>query len=261
MSIKDETIVIVEIPHQGNPKIWHADDRLQLIWKADEIAQDNLHITWTAEEVKNCWGEDDAPSELVAIIEQHGSAVEAKDPFDYDKGYYPPHSAPSAIEVAKEYIGHDLSACHFLDSEQAAQEYLKSASGHMSIEATSALSRYLRENKLWGAAMYCEYIDRQDQQVLDLLIKKILADGHHIGVSDGEETVLDNSSQYGEVVEALGGTGEDWINVLDAGTGKVITAFYCIYGNASKDYPSELFADYYVHDYADELVNHVEAAL
>jgi hypothetical protein len=33
-----------------------------------------------------------------------------------------------------------------------------------------------------------KHIDRQDQQVLDLLIKKILADGHHIGVSDGEET-------------------------------------------------------------------------
>ena len=43
-------------------------------------------------------------------------------------------------------------------------------------------------------------IDRQDQQVLDLLIKKILADGHHIGVSDGEETVLDNSCKYSEVV-------------------------------------------------------------
>ena len=104
-------------------------------------------------------------------------------------------------------------------------------------------------------------IDRQDQQVLDLLIKKILADGHHIGVSDGEETVLDNSCKYSEVVEALGGTGEDWINVLDAGTGEVITAFYCIYGNASKEYPSELFADYYVGDYADELVNYVEGAL
>ncbi len=106
-----------------------------------------------------------------------------------------------------------------------------------------------------------KHIDRQDPHVLDFLIKTILADGHHIGVSDSEETVLDNSCYYSDVVEALGGTGEDWINVLDAATGEVITAFYCIYSNACKEYPSELFADYYVGDYADELVNYVEGAL
>ena len=145
MSIKDETIFVVEIPHQSRPVVWHADDRLQLIWKADEIAQDNLHTTWTAEEVKSCWGDDDAPSELVAIIEQHGSAVEAKDPFDYDQGYYPPHSAPSALEVAKAYIEHDLRACYFLTLEEA-NDALQNPPWAFLPEVNQALLRYLAEH-------------------------------------------------------------------------------------------------------------------
>jgi len=197
MSIKDETIIIVEIPHQGRPLVWHAEDKQHLIWKADEVAQDNLYTTWTAQEVANCWGEDDAPSELVAIIEQHGSAVEAKDPCDYDRGYYPPHAAPSAIEVAKEYIGHDLRACYFLTIEEA-NDALQNPPWAFSPEVNQALLQHLGEH---------HYLEEMEVEKIVEALEGLSKKEKLSALEDGEW--LGNFSVNQEAIEGLYADIED----------------------------------------------------
>ena len=109
--------------------------------------------------------------------------------------------------------------------------------------------------------MYTEYIDQQDRRVLNLLLRKVISDGHLVSVSDGEETVLDNSGDFDEITSALNGTGEDWINIIDADSREVITAFYCLYGEADKSEPLELFADYYCGDYSDAIIAYLDSEL
>ena len=109
--------------------------------------------------------------------------------------------------------------------------------------------------------MYTEYVDHQDRRVLNLLLRKVLSDGYLVSVSDGEETVLDNSGDFDEITSALNGTGEDWINIVDSDSREVITAFYCLYGEADKDEPLELFADYYSGDYSEAMISYLESEL
>ena len=105
--------------------------------------------------------------------------------------------------------------------------------------------------------MYTEYIDQQDRRVLNLLLRKVLSDGYLVSVSDGEETVLDNCGDFDEITSALNGTGEDWINIIDSDSREVITAFYCLYGEADKSEPLELFADYYCGDYSEAMITYL----
>ena len=109
--------------------------------------------------------------------------------------------------------------------------------------------------------MYSTYIDGQDRKVLTLLIARVLLDGHLLSVSDGEETVLDNCGDFEEITSALNGTGEDWINIIDSDSREVITAFYCLYGEADKSDPLELFADYYCGEYPEAIIAYIEKGL
>ena len=138
--MKDEKIIIVEIPHQRRPLVWHVDSDEELIVKADEIATScTVHQVWTKEEMQACWADDDAPDDLAAIIEEHGSAVELYD------GFYSPVNAPDELEAAKDYIGHDLRACYFLTIQEA-NDALQNPPWGFSPEANQALLQHLGEH-------------------------------------------------------------------------------------------------------------------
>ena len=140
MSINDETIIIVEIPHQRSPLVWHSAGAEELIAKADVLATScTVHQVWTKKEMDDCWADDDAPDDLAAIIEEHGSAVELHD------GFYSPVDAPDELDAAQDYIGHDLRACYFLTIEEA-NDALQNPPWGFSPEANQALYMHLGEH-------------------------------------------------------------------------------------------------------------------
>ena len=102
--------------------------------------------------------------------------------------------------------------------------------------------------------MYSEYVPTNERPVITALIQAILDLGYSISVSDGEETVIENSTNHAEIRSELGGTGEDLIN-FDSGY------FYLIYNNGSEDDPMVVIADYSANDICDTIWNKLNEKL
>tara|TARA_R110000787_G_scaffold15089_1_gene46669 strand:- start:81 stop:497 length:417 start_codon:yes stop_codon:yes gene_type:complete len=128
-------IIILEVPHQRSPSVWVARDEQHLI----EIAQleHNLVYDKYTMEKAEYYMADEIPDDLLAILNEHGEAVQVG--HSGDSEFFSIAEAGTEIEAAKEAIGHDLSNCHFLSVAEA-----KEFKGHA--DAEIALNKYIEDN-------------------------------------------------------------------------------------------------------------------
>lgn len=82
------------------------------------------------------------------------------------------------------------------------------------------------------------------------LVKALLARELSVSVNDGEEWTAKMSRDYGEIVDALCSTGEDYLRAY-APTGDIMGGFWLIYGNAEDG--SELISDHTDNEFCDRL--------
>ncbi len=136
----NNSIIVVEIPHQRPPLVWEALNNEQII----DIAysqHDLYYAQWTPEDAADCFDGDDMPGDLGAILKSHGVALEAG--YGDHKEFYALADAESELDVAKEAIAHDLARCFFLTMPEEAREFAESYSGHQAVEARLAVKEKL----------------------------------------------------------------------------------------------------------------------
>jgi hypothetical protein len=94
------------------------------------------------------------------------------------------------------------------------------------------------------------YATKGEATVARRLVKALLAREMFVSVNDGEEWTVKKSRAYGEIVNALCSTGEDYLRAY-APTGDCLGGFYLVWGNA--DDGSELISDHTANDFCDRL--------
>lgn len=85
-------------------------------------------------------------------------------------------------------------------------------------------------------ANYPDHLDASERQVIDTLIRDVLAMGCTISVHDGEEWAVKGSVDYTKITSEIAATDETIIRVRQ---GDLHAAIFFVHGNA----PSEVIAD------------------
>ena len=128
-------IIILEVPHQGRPRVWVARDEQYLLEKAQ--LELNFVYDKTTMERAEYYMTAGIPDDLLAILNEHGEAMMVGHSGNYE--FFSIAEAGTEIEAVKEAIGHDLSNCHFLSVAEA-----KEFKGHA--DAEIALNKYIEDN-------------------------------------------------------------------------------------------------------------------
>ncbi len=106
---------------------------------------------------------------------------------------------------------------------------------------------------------YSKYVPANERPVITMMIRLIREQGYLVSVSDGYETVLEDSANQSEIRSALGGTGEDFINIVPAAGEPAIGYFYCIYNNGSEGEPMIVISDYTVGEVTESIYAALDA--
>lgn len=85
-------------------------------------------------------------------------------------------------------------------------------------------------------ADYPDHLDANERQVIDTLIRDVLAMGCTVSVSDGEGWVVKQSKDYAAITSEIAASDETTIRVRQ---GDLHAAIFFVHGNA----PSEVIAD------------------
>lgn len=89
-----------------------------------------------------------------------------------------------------------------------------------------------------------------EHQTANYLVALALKRGYTVGVFDGEELVVDKSTEHATIMSALGSTDADTIVMRSAQAPfQTLGSFLLVYGNSA----GELIADYSGRDEADEI--------
>ena len=133
-------IIVVEIPHQLPAKAWIADTLEDIMYNA-EMNHSFVYNTWTAEEARKVWDEDNMPKRLKALLDTHKEVIETG--YSEQSDFYIKEEAESHIDAAKEAIGHDLHSCHFLTIDEA-HDFINTYCGHQSSKASAEVRKALK---------------------------------------------------------------------------------------------------------------------
>ena len=95
--------------------------------------------------------------------------------------------------------------------------------------------------------MYPDFIRPKEREIIDRIVKKVLADGHLISVYDGEAFAVRKSTDYEAITHAIAQTDFTSLNIRDA-SGQFLGSMSFVHGN-----DEDVIHDHTVGGYFDEL--------
>lgn len=167
---KSDMIVEISIPHQMPPKVYTFDDlaayQRAAIDEANRMGEAGYTWQeWDAESAAACWGEDEIPPELAALIAKHGRAIQRNDEF------LAPEEAGTEYEWALDAVGHDYHAHMVLTGTEAVEMALGDCKFHQGIKVRHMLTGILKaelDRTEWPVEWVVEYIMEEIEAVDEL---------------------------------------------------------------------------------------------
>lgn len=105
-----------------------------------------------------------------------------------------------------------------------------------------------------------EDCNMDDRVLVQTLVTELLFSGCVLTVIDGEETCLETSSDYIEILKALSSTGEDILDVVDKDNND-LGWFHLIYNNGSDGDPMICLHDYCGNQFCESIYKKVNSEL